>query len=170
MKVAVRILLFLLLVFLIQHFFIAAVPSLIFKVAQYRKTAPFNAVIHAGKTDAKLRKVVLPNPDFVYSACFYDLSKSDLVITGVFPDTTQYCSLAFYDNRAQPFYVFNNFKASTGSYALRLSSHKQGYNLIQSPTLQGVVLMRILATDSFQRTKALAIQKDYSVSEIPRKD
>lgn len=169
MKLAARLLLFMVLVFIVQYVFIASVPSLIFQVAKWRKPAPMNTVIHAGKTDARLRQVVLPNPDFIYSACFYDVSDSDLIITGILPDTPQYCSLSFYDDRAQPYQVYNNFSRQAGAYTLRLSAAKGDGNTISSPTTQGTVLMRILVTDTAQIKAAREIQQNYTISSVPHK-
>src|SRR4051812_49422051 len=102
-SVVMRIVLFGFIVFAIQHLFIAYLPNIIFAIAKHRSAKPLNTVIYAPKTDAKLRRVVLPNPDFIYNACFYDASKSDLLITGEFPDSTQFASLAFYGDNVQPY-------------------------------------------------------------------
>src|SRR4051812_43111757 len=95
--------LFVVVVFVTQHLFIAYVPNMIFAIAKHRSAKPLNTVIYAPRTDAKLRRVVLPNPDFIYNACFYDASENDILITGEFPDSTQYSSLAFYGDNVQPY-------------------------------------------------------------------
>ncbi len=170
MKIAFRVLLFAVLVFAVQYLFIAAVPSIIFSIAKYRKPVPVNTVYHAGKTDATLRKVVLPNPDFIYSACFYNLSETDLVITGEFPDTSQYCSLAFYDDKVQPYYVRNNLQGFKNKYSIRLSSVNRVVRTLRAKTKQGTVLMRILVTDSAQMANAKRIQQSFKAKEVPQND
>ncbi len=170
MKILSRALLFVLLVFSVQHLFIAYVPAMIFAIAKQRKPQPMNTVITAGKTDASLRKVVLPNPDFIYSACFYDLSNSDLIITGELADSTQYCSLSFYDDNVQPYYVRNNLQGFKSKFILRLSSVNRVQRTLRAKTKQGAVLMRILVTDSAQMANAKRIQQLFKVSEVPQND
>lgn len=153
------IVLFALIVYGTQYILIAYLPNLVFAIAKYRSGQDLNTVIVAPKTDAKLRRVVLPNPDFVYDACFYDVSKNDLLITGEFPDTTlQYCSLAFYGDNVQPYYVMNNLQGFKRKYSVRLSSVNRVNGCIRVPSKQGAVLMRVLVTDSVQYAKAKRLQ------------
>jgi uncharacterized membrane protein len=161
---------FVVIVALSQWLFVMAVPSLIFAIAKERKPEPVNKVYHAGKTNAFLRKVVLPNPDFIYSACFFDLSKNDLVITGQFPDTSQYCSLAFYDDKTMPFYVRNNLQGFKPNYSIRLSYVNRVQRTLRARTKQGVVLMRVLVTDSAQMANAKHLQQSFKVVEVPQND
>ncbi len=170
MKIVGRVILFVIIVAAVQNLFIAFVPNLIFAVAQLRKPQPVNTVIHAGKTDASLRKVVLPNPDFIYSACFYDVSNNDLLITGELPDSTQYCSLSFYDNSVQPYYVRNNLQGFKNKYVIRLSSVGRTQRTLKAKTKKGAVLMRILASDSNQVAMARRLQKTFTVRVIPQND
>ncbi len=170
MKLVSRVLLFVVVMFVTQYLFIAYVPAMIFAIAKQRKPEPVNTVYHAGKTDATLRKVVLPNPDFIYSACFFDLSKNDLVITGEFPDTSQYCSIAFYDDNVQPWYVRNNLQGFKNKYSIRLSSVNRVQRTLRAKTKQGTVLMRILVTDSAQLAHAKRIQKSFKVSAVAQND
>lgn len=162
-KVLVRALIFAILVYVVQQVLVAYVPNLIFQIAKVKSGKPLNTVIHAPKTDAALRKVVLPNPDFIYSACFFDVSDNDILITGEFPDTAQYCSLAFYGNDVQPFYVMNNLQGFKRNYKIRISSVGRVNGCIKPVSNQGVVLMRILATDPLQVTKALKLQRKFKV-------
>jgi len=170
MKLLKRVLLFGLLVFAMQHLFIAAVPKLIFAIAKMRKPVPVNTVYHAGKTNSSMRKVVLPNPDFIYSACFYDVSNKDLVITGAFPDSTKYCSLAFYGDDVQPWYVRNSMQGFKKQYSIRLSSVNRVQRTLRSKTKQGVVLMRILLTDTLQLEQAKRLQQLFKVNSVPQND
>jgi uncharacterized membrane protein len=157
---------FVAIVFVSQHLFIAFVPNLIFVIAKQRSGKPLNTVIHAPKTDAKLRKVVLPNPDFIYSAVFYDLSENDLHISGLFPDSSQYTSIAFYGSNAQPFHVINNLDGRRKNLNMRLSMEFEDEDIVKSPTKQGVVLMRYLikSPKEFERTKRL--QMMFKIQEV----
>jgi uncharacterized membrane protein len=162
--------LFVFIVWSTQHLLIHFIPQIVFVIGKYRSQQPLNTVIHAGKTDATLRKVVLPNPDFIYSACFFDLTKNDLMISGEFPDTAKYCSLAFYGDNVQPFYVINNLQGFGKKYNVRLSGVHRTPNVIQAKSKQGVILMRLLITDSFQIDSAKKFQKKFSVKEVSIND
>lgn len=164
MKILSRVFLFLAIVGITQQLFIRCEPHLIFAIAQYRKPQPLNTVIHAAQPDAQMHKVVLPNPDFIYSACFYDVSDHDLVIRGEFPDTTQYCSLAFYDHTTQPFFVSNNLHGMAKNYSIRLKAHNKGMHGIVAKTSRGIILMRILVTNAAQAANAKRIQQRFKVS------
>ena len=161
-----QVLLFAAIVFVTQYLFIAFLPNLIFAIAKYRSAKPLNTVIQAPKTNAKLRRVVLPNPDFIYNACFYDASDKDILITGEFADSTQYCSLAFYGNNVQPFYVRNNVTGMKKKFKLRMSAVNRVQCDLTTPTKQGAILMRILFADSIQLKNALALQKTFKVQEL----
>jgi uncharacterized membrane protein len=155
----IRGILFCTIVFAVQYLFIASIPNLVFFIAKHRSGKPLNTVIQAPKTDAKLRKVVLPNPDFVYNAVFYDVCKSDLIVSGEFPDSSQYCALAFYGDNAQPYRVINNLKTNSKSFKFHLSQKKSDSITVVSPTSQGALLMRILVTDNEQYKNAIQLQK-----------
>lgn len=159
----------LVLAFTVQRMLVKYVPNIIFAIAKNRSAQPLNTVIHAPKTDAKLRRVVLPNPDFVYSAIFYDVSKNDLVIIGVLPDSSHYACIAFYGDDMQPFYVLNNQKGLNGAYQFRLSKNagsKDDLTRIRARTTQGSILVRLLYTNSQQEIAARAIQKKLSVISV----
>lgn len=160
--------LFVAIVFATQYLFIAFVPDIIFAIAKHRAGKPLNTVIQAPRTDAKLRRVVLPNPDFVYNACFYDVSKNDLLITGLFADTSQYCSLAFYGDNVQPYYVMNNLQGFKKKYSVRLSSVGRENGCIRTPSKQGTILMRVLVTDSVQYENAKQLQAIFKVQLLPQ--
>jgi uncharacterized membrane protein len=157
-------------VYAVQRLFIAYAPNLIFAIAKYRSHAPLNTVIYAPPTDAKLRKVVLPNPDFIYNACFYDVTKTDLLITGDFPDSTQYASLAFYGEDMQPYYVMNNQVGLKKHFKLRLTHSNRIRGDIRSPGKQGSFLLRLLVKDSIGIKRTLDIQKAFKVEELDQND
>lgn len=170
MKIASRVFLFAVIVWVAQYLFVAYVPNIIFGIAQFRKPQPVNTVIHNGKTDATMRKVVLPNPDFIYSACFYDLTNNDLMIEGEFADSIQYCSLSFYGDDVQPYYVRNNMQGFKSKYVLRFSSVNRVTRTLRAKTPKGVILMRILATTPAQIAKARQLQATFKVRAISQND
>jgi uncharacterized membrane protein len=150
-----------------QYIFIAAVPRLIFTVARHRSGKPLNTVIAAPKTDAKLRRVVLPNPDFVYSACFYDLKDGDLAVSGQFPDSLAYCSVALYGSNVLPYYIINNVDSKANQFRFRLTGEDgNGNQTVHAKTRQGVIIMRWLAGDSTQREIAKKAQGSFAVVKV----
>ena len=155
-KFAVNALIVIVLAFITQWMFIRYVPNLVYKIAAHRAGKPGNHWIHAGKTDAGMRRVVMPNPDFVYSAFFYDVNEKDIVISGVLPDSG-YASISFYDNRCQPYFVYNNLSEEhKGKFALTLSQHEStGPHEVKAKANKGVLICRFLVKgdSAFQRMK-----------------
>jgi uncharacterized membrane protein len=158
--------LFVFLSMLTQALFIAHVPDIIFYLAKHRSEKPLNTVIHAPVTNAKLRKVVLPNPDFIYSAVFYDISEYDLQISTHFPSDSQYACMAFYNDKAQPYFIINNLNNRKGKITVGLTSSSENDERIKSPSRQGVILMRYLVKDSFQMSKTFMLQKMFRINKI----
>lgn len=156
----------LVLALLVQWLVIKYIPNVVYKIAVHRSGNDFNRWINAGKTDAGMRRVVLPNPDFIYSALFYDVSGKDIILTGNFPDST-YASVAFYDNRCQPYYVYNNLSDNRkGQFRFQLSKKSaNGPNQLQAKTGRGVVICRFLVKDSSKYEKMRAYQQQLACSE-----
>jgi hypothetical protein len=157
-KFFVNALIVVVLAFIIQWMFIKYVPDIVYKIAVHRSDKPCNQWINAGKTDAGMRQVVMPNPDFVYSAFFYDVNEKDVVVSGVLPDSG-YASVAFYDDRCQPYFVYNNLSRDhTGNFSLTLSHQEStGPHEIQAKTNKGVLICRFLVKGD----SALQKMKDY---------
>jgi uncharacterized membrane protein len=155
-RIVVYALIVALLAFIFQWMFIKYVPDLVYKIAIHRTNGQSNQWINAGKTDAKMRRVVMPNPDFVYSALFYDVTDNDLSVSGVLPDSG-YASVAFYDDRCQPYYVYNNLDPMrTGKFNFRLSkAAARSSNDIQVKSARGVLICRYLmkGDSSYQKMK-----------------
>lgn len=150
----------LLVVFITQLLFIKYTPDLVYRIAVRRAGGSLNHWINAPKTDASLRRVVLPNPDFVYSALFYDVSKKDVIVSGVFPDSS-YASIAFYDDRCQPFFVYNNLaEKQKGNFRFELSKDdRTGPGQLKPKMNKGVIICRFLMTTDSSYQKMLAYQQ-----------
>lgn len=155
-KFAVNALIVVVLAFIVQWMFIKYVPNLVYKIAVHRSGKSCNQWINAGKTDAKMRRVVMPNPDFVYSALFYDVNEKDIVVSGVLPDSG-YASISFYDDRCQPYFVYNNLSSDhAGKFSLTLSQHEStGPHEVKAKTNKGVLICRFLlkGDSAFQKMK-----------------
>lgn len=153
-KFAVNVLAVLILAFIIQWMFIRYAPNIVYRIAVHR-AGKINQWIHNGHTDARMRRVVLPNPDFVYSALFYDINENDLEIRGILPDSG-YASVAFYDDRCQPYYVYNNLTSGhAGPFHFALSlKPSSAENKIHVKTKKGVLICRYLVKDGdYERMK-----------------
>ena len=129
-------------------------PSLVFTIAKSKIKGVENAFIHSALPDEKSRFVVKPNPDFLYSSCFYKLENGPLLITGLV-DSPSYWSVAFYRTNTENYYLKNDEKFDTDSLKLFIVSPKQknvqtpkGYERIQSPDEKGLVLFRFLVSNS----------------------
>ena len=155
-KFAVDALIVLVLAFIIQWLLISYAPDIVYRIALHRIKGQTNQWINAGKTDAGMRQVVMPNPDFVYSALFYDVNEKDIVVSGVLPDSG-YASIAFYDDRCQPYYVYNNLDSGrTGKFSFTLSKHRaDDNNEIHLKTNRGVLICRYLlkGDSAYQKMK-----------------
>ncbi len=143
-----------------QWALIKYIPNLVHVIATHR-VKQRNEWINNGRTDASMRTVVMPNPDFVYSALFYDVREHDIVITGTLPDST-YGSLSFYDDRCQPYAVYNNLTPNhTGRFSIVISKDAlKGANGIKAQTVQGEILCRYLlkGDSAYAKTRALQSQ------------
>ena len=159
-RIVPAILIFLLIAFATQRAVIKYLPAVVYRIALHRSNSAVNTWINAPKTDATMRKVVLPNPDFVYSALFYDVRKQAIDISGTLPDST-YASISFYDNRCQPYFVYNNIDtAHAGSFNLHLSSgDKMEGNNVNAKSKRGVIICRFLKSNDSSYAQLVNFQK-----------
>jgi len=87
--------------------FVSYYPNILFKGAQKKIGSEINEMRYAKLPDETARFVVKPNPDFLYSTCFYDLEDGPLQLTGDLPDSS-YWSISFYEPNTVNFYVEND--------------------------------------------------------------
>ena len=162
-KILFALIIFLLLALVTQRAVIKYLPGVVYRIALHRSASPPNTWINAGKTDANLRRVVLPNPDFVYSALFYDVKEHYINISGELPDST-YASVSFYDNRCQPYFVYNNIDtAHIGKFNLHLSfDDKTEGNKVHAKSKRGVVICRFLKSNDSSYTQLVNYQNQLS--------
>ncbi len=159
-KIVIGLIGFVLLVLAIQWAVIHYLPDVVYKIATRRIEHKFNVWINAGKTDASMRRVVMPNPDFVYSALFYDVTDNNIQISGVLPDST-YASISFYDDRCQPYCVYNNLDSSrTGKFELNLVKNETSApHTVHVKTERGVVICRFLKSTDGSYQQLVPYQK-----------
>ncbi len=134
------------------HLSIRLLPNVIFSIVQSKskeRGLKTNQVYYPPLPDETSRSVVMPNPDFLYVACFYDVSKDDYQITGTMPDST-YWSVAFYEPNTVNFYIKNDQQYTSDTLNLILSNKETQTNLnseiVKAPTPKGFMLIRILIT------------------------
>lgn len=107
-----------------------------------------NEVYHEKPVDASFRKVVMPSPDILYSACVFDLRKHELLLEAVVPPFT-YWSASFYADNTDNFFTLNDRKVQ-GKVTLLLTSRKEVVSegegnplVILSPSSRGIVIFRM---------------------------
>mgnify|MGYP002635041958 CR=1 FL=1 len=151
---------YLFLVFLMSYFSyhltIHYIPKAVYGVFHYKleknQNLQDNEIKHFNLPSDEYKNVVMPNPDFLYSLCFYDLSKGDLNLTGTMPDST-YWSVSFYKSNTINWYVKNDIEFNTSQLELKLSlSDNNKKNTIQSPEKNGLMIIRILVEKKDQKS------------------
>jgi uncharacterized membrane protein len=162
-KVVAGVTVVILIAFITQRAFIRYLPDLVYKIAIHRTDHQFNKWINSGNTDAKMRRVVMPNPDFVYSALFYDIAGKNVTLSGTLPDST-YASISFYDDRCQPYYVYNNLDSTrTGKFRLTLVMNDlPDPHSVHAKTTKGVVICRFLKSTDSSYQQLVPYQKTLS--------
>ena len=86
----------------------------------------------------------MPNPDFLYSTIFYDLSEKDLNINANMPDST-YWSVSFYKPNTINWFVKNDQEFDTNKLDLTLTlNDSKSENVIKSPVKKGFMIIRML--------------------------
>ncbi len=130
-------------------------PNAIYAAVSYRlkenQKVETNALIYPSLPNEEARTVVMANPDFLYVACYYDISKEPLRLTGTLPDST-YWSVAFYQPNTINWYIKNDMEYGTNELDLILAHKSQTIEttaeIARSPVEKGFCLIRILVTDT----------------------
>ena len=99
--------------------FIHYYPQLLFLGAKYKIGGKENTLKHAKLPDDTSRFVVKPNPDFLYSTRFYDLTNGPLLIEADV-SIDSYWSVALYLPSTVNFYVQNSDALNDDKFQLYL--------------------------------------------------
>jgi len=91
-----RVILFFLLVGLGYWTFLYTYPYVVQKAFELKIGKERNTLIHSKLPSPATPDT--PNPDFIYTLVFYDLSNGTLRLTGKIPDGLDYFSIAFYQS------------------------------------------------------------------------
>lgn len=133
--------------------FIHYYPQLLFLGAKYKIGGKENTLKHAKLPDDTSRFVVKPNPDFLYSTRFYDLTNGPLLIEADV-SIDSYWSVALYLPNTVNFYVQNSDALNDDKFQLYLYDKEVdacaplGVTKIKPKAPKGLVLFRFLVTDT----------------------
>ena len=125
-------------------------PDLLMLGAKKKIGNEENLFKHGELPEAGSNFVVKPNPDFLYSTCFYDLSDGPIKMVGDLPDSS-YWSIGIYEMNTVNYFVKNDQQFNSSHLELNLHLANQsvadkGENII-APSKKGLILFRILVTD-----------------------
>jgi len=121
-----------------------------------------NQAAFPAPVSAKVRTVVMPSPDLLYSVCVYDLSNGPVHVSAN-PQLPSYWSIALYGANSDNFFVVNDRKAAGKPVDLLLVPEHSGTmqpavvagsQVLVSPSNQGFLLMRVLTGD-YETEKAV---------------
>ena len=132
------------------------IPNIVYAVFHYKieknQNIKDNEIKHFDIPSDQSRNVVMPNPDFLYSTIFYDLSEKDLNINANMPDST-YWSVSFYKPNTINWFVKNDQEFVTNNLDLTLTFNDSGSeNVIKSPVKKGFMIIRILVEKKDQKS------------------
>jgi uncharacterized membrane protein len=151
---------------------VSLTPYVILLAVKTGSKSTLNQPVYAGIITEKDRHVVMPNPDFLYVACGYDLRKSPVRITGVMPDSS-YCSVALYAANTLNFYIRNDRQTADRNvdFLLVKKGEEDKYDntentIVSSPTSAGVMLVRILIEDTAKINYLKEIQHTFKVTPL----
>ena len=132
------------------------IPNIVYAVFHYKieknQNIKDNEIKHFDIPSDQSRNVVMPNPDFLYSTIFYDLSEKNLNINANMPDST-YWSISFYKPNTINWFVKNDQEFVTNNLDLTLTFNDyESENMIKSPVKKGFMIIRILVEKKDQKT------------------
>lgn len=125
---------------------------------QARAMAMHNQAAFPPPVSARVRTVVMPSPDLLYSVCAYDLGKGPVRIQAN-PQLPTYWSIALYAANSDNFFVLNDRQAQGAPVDILLVSSDApqaalpptpNVRVVRSPSTKGFLLMRVLTPDYSQ--------------------
>ena len=146
------------------------IPNIVYEVfhnkIEKNQSIGDNEIKHFDIPNHKSRDVVMPNPDFLYSTIFYDLSEKDLNINANMPDST-YWSVSFYKPNTINWFVKNDQEFDTNKLDLTLTlNDSKSENVIKSPVKKGFMIIRILVEKKDKKSIELyrTLQKNITIN------
>ncbi len=146
-------------------------PRAIVRRARHRiaSAVGVNHVQHSPLPDAGWRRVVMPSPDLLYSACAFDVSERPLLVTARVPE--EYFSISAFAANSDNFFVVNDRTAGGGPVRVVLTRNRAfrdpgGGTVVVPPSSTGVVLFRQLVLDPRELPRALEIQRSATCAPL----
>jgi len=146
-------------------------PHYILLKIKFNSGSKMNVPVYSEVMTQKDRHVVMPNPDFLYVACGYNLWNGPIRISGKMPDST-YASVALYADNTLNYYIKNDRQSPDKSYNFILTKNeddKANYpneEVIVSPSGMGTILTRTLIDAPENIEKRRETQISFKVEEI----
>ena len=154
--------------------FLKFYANILYAGAKKKIGAADNEFRFAEIPDENSRFVVKPNPDFLYSTCFYNLDDGPLRMTGDLPDSS-YWSISFYEPNTVNFYVKNDLQFHSNEMDMiiaregdKLPTNKEDFEIVKAPSNKGLILFRLLVTDNSDENveKYKTIQKSVKIDKL----
>ncbi len=130
----------------------------------------FNKPVFTNVVDETERRVVMPNPDFIYVVMGYDVSQHPVRLTGLMPDST-YASVAMYASNTENYFVLNDRQLPQKKFDIILTKEINSVDVLQAKypdseivlakSIRGTVMMRILITGNEQIDYLKSIQQSF---------
>ncbi len=142
-----RVVLFILLGVLGYWTFLYVYPYVVQKAVELKIGKERNSLIHSKLPSPTTPDT--PNPDFIYTLVFYDLSNGNLRLTGKVPDGLDYFSIAFYQSNTFFYQLLKPKDFKEGQFEIMLSdmhdftSSSNVVNVV-SPSKTGTIIFRYL--------------------------
>jgi len=147
-------------------------PSVVMLGVKAKAKSTLNVPVYSDVVTHKDRHVVLPNPDFLYVVCGYNLWDGPLKITGTMPDSS-YCSFSLYSGNTHNYYIKNDRETPEKKFEILLTyddcltaNNPQQLECITSPTYMGVMMVRILIDKPENLEKLKEIQRTFKVEKL----
>jgi uncharacterized membrane protein len=112
------------------------------------------------------RRVLTANPDMATAFGVYDLAGGPVRVRCVVPFEDQYWSVALYDWATENFWAVNDRSAGSGEFDLviipRLGKYspQRGEQVAVSPSLRGVIAVRMIVNDRDNAEELARVERD----------
>lgn len=146
-------------------------PYSILLFIKFNSGSKMNVPVFTEEMTDKDRHVVMPNPDFLYTACGYNLWGSAIRVSGKLPENT-YGSIALYADNTLNYYIKNDRQAPDKSFDFILTRNKKdiekypGKEVIVSPSGMGTILTRILIDKPENIEELKKVQRSIKVEKL----
>ncbi len=146
-------------------------PRYILLKIKFNSGSKLNVPVYSDVMTEKDRHVVMPNPDFLYVACGYNLWNGPIRVSGKMPDST-YSSVAFYSENTLNYYIKNDRQTSEKRYSFILTRNEEdkakypNEEVVVSPSWLGTILTRTLIDKPENIEQLKELQRSFKVEEL----